>query len=230
LIKKKLIKIYEYLWKKQAFIKDYILKKKIGAPYIMSMDETLDYILKSHCSVSRYGDGELKLSVGESIRFQKYDDNLSRKLKLILKGNSNSLVCISNIFDDFHWTFEKPYEYTWQVMIKNRKEWTNCLNLDYEYDNSFISRPYFDWKDKKQCSKWFDSLKKIWDGRNIIFIEGNKSRLGYWAIDIGHIDIEYEWFKLGTIDNKYTNEAIGGDIVNSDIDVEFENQIIAEIL
>lgn len=99
------------------------------------------------------------------------------------------------------------------------------LNLDYEYDNSFISRPYFDWKDKKQCGKWFDSLKKIWDGRNIIFIEENKSRLGYWAIDI-----EYEWFKLGTIDNKYTNETIGGDIVNSDIDVEFENQIIAEIL
>ena len=230
MIKKKLIKIYEYLWKKQAFIKDYILKKKIGVPYIMSMDETLDYILKNHCSVSKYGDGELKLSVGESIRFQKYGDNLSRKSKLILKGNSNSLVCVPNIFEDFYWISEKPYEYTWQVMIKNLKEWTNCLNLDCEYGNSFISRPNFDWKDKKQCGKWFDSLKKIWDGRSIIFIEGNKSRLGYWAIDIGHIDIEYEWFKLGTIANKYTNEAIGGDIVNSNIDVEFENQIIAGIL
>ena len=59
--------------------------------------------------------------------------------------------------------------------------------------------------------------------------------LGYWAIDIGHIDIEYEWFKMGAtekvaIDNKYTNEAVGGDIVNNDIDEEFKNQIIAEIL
>ena len=176
-------------------------------------------------------------------------------------------------------------------MIKNRKEWTDCLNLDYKYGNSFISRPYFDWKDKKQCAKWFNSLKKIWDNRNVVFIEGNKSRLGfkndlfnnaksikrilcpaknafdsydkilkvaknqskdtlilialgptatvlandlaglgYWAIDI-----EYEWFKMGAtekvaIGNKYTNEAVGGDIVNNDIDEEFKNQIIAEIL
>lgn len=44
------------------------------------------------------------------------------------------------------------------------------------------------------------SLKKIWDGINIIFIEENKSRLVHWAIDISHIDIEYEWFKMGTIE------------------------------
>ena len=38
------------------------------------------------------------------------------------------------------------------------------------------------------------------------------SKLGYQAVDIGHIDIEYEWFKLGTDDRvpikgKYVNEA-----------------------
>lgn len=232
MVKKLLIKIYEYLWRKQSFVKDYILKKKMSVPSIMS-----------------------------------------------------------NIFDDFHLMSEKPYEYTWQIVIKNRIEWTDCLNLDYKYGNSYISRPYFEWKEKKQCAKWFNSLKKIWDNRNVVFIEGNKSRLGfknalfnnaksikrilcpaknvfnsyeknlevaksqskdtlilislgstatvlandlaglgYWAIDI-----EYEWFKMGAteevaIDNKYTNEAVCGDIVNNDIDEEFKNQIIAEIL
>ena len=39
-------------------------------------------------------------------------------------------------------------------------------------------------------------------------------KMGYQAIDIGHIDIEYEWFLQGAtekvkIDNKYTYEANG---------------------
>ena len=34
---------------------------------------------------------------------------------------------------------------------------------------------------------------------------------GYWAVDIGHIDSEYEWYKLGTtkktkLKNKHTAE------------------------
>jgi hypothetical protein len=41
------------------------------------------------------------------------------------------------------------------------------------------------------------------------------SRLGYQAIDIGHIDIEYEWFlknatKKIKIKNKYVNEVDNG--------------------
>ena len=39
-------------------------------------------------------------------------------------------------------------------------------------------------------------------------------KLGYQVIDVGHIDIEYEWFlrkakKRIQIDNKYVNEALG---------------------
>ncbi len=38
------------------------------------------------------------------------------------------------------------------------------------------------------------------------------AKVGYWALDVGHIDIEYEWFKMGAtekivVDNKYVNEA-----------------------
>lgn len=34
-------------------------------PYVHTIDETLDYILMHHCSVSRYGDGEFAIIEGE---------------------------------------------------------------------------------------------------------------------------------------------------------------------
>ena len=58
---------------------------------------------------------------------------------------------------------------------------------------------------------------------------------GYRALDLGNIDIEYEWFKMKAteklpVKNKYTNEAVGGDQVKDDIDDGFRQEVIAEIL
>lgn len=59
---------------------------------------------------------------------------------------------------------------------------------------------------------------------------------GCWAIDIGHLDIEYEWFIMGAttktkIENKYVNET--NDVVNEEndtlINTEYEKQIICKI-
>lgn len=60
-------------------------------------------------------------------------------------------------------------------------------------------------------------------------------KLGYQALDIGHIDIEYEWFLQGTtmktnVENKYTYEA-NGLIVNDNFKDEiYESQIIGIVL
>lgn len=59
-------------------------------------------------------------------------------------------------------------------------------------------------------------------------------KLGYQALDIGHIDIEYEWFLQGTtmktnVENKYTYEA-NSLIVNDNFKDEiYESQIIGII-
>lgn len=57
------------------------------------------------------------------------------------------------------------------------------------------------------------------------------SNLGYQAIDIGHLDIEYEWFLRKSrnrelIPGKYVNEVKDGDIVKKEINKEYEEQII----
>ena len=63
------------------------------------------------------------------------------------------------------------------------------------------------------------------------------AKAGYWAVDIGHIDIEYEWFLMGAtskvaIEGKYTNECddgkMFGELPMSALS-KYEQEIIAYI-
>jgi glycosyltransferase family protein len=60
-------------------------------------------------------------------------------------------------------------------------------------------------------------------------------KTGYRVLDIGHLDIEYEWYLHSAkekirIEGKYVNEADGGDKDLTDFhDEKYENEIIAEI-
>lgn len=54
---------------------------------------------------------------------------------------------------------------------------------------------------------------------------------GYQAVDIGHVDLEYEWFLQGTggrcpVPTKYNNEFAGGDNVEPIDDAEYSSQIL----
>lgn len=58
---------------------------------------------------------------------------------------------------------------------------------------------------------------------------------GVKAIDVGHIDLEYEWYKLGTttrvaIEGKYVNEVKGANVVVESKDEKYNSQIILKII
>ena len=58
---------------------------------------------------------------------------------------------------------------------------------------------------------------------------------GIQAVDVGHIDIEYEWFLAGKgtrvpVPGKYNNEVVGGDVVEPVNDPEYETSIIASFV
>ena len=61
------------------------------------------------------------------------------------------------------------------------------------------------------------------------------AKKGYQAIDIGHVDIEYEWWKMKAtqkvpVKNKYVNEAGGyKTLVETDIDENYEKEIVCTI-
>ena len=275
----------------------YLLRrKKQFAPKVVSIEETINKIVSEKCSVSRFGDGEILLTENHPIGFQKADKMLSKRLtEVFLSNEANHLICISDVFEDINrynrrarrfWrTHFYLYGYIWEKLIDKKRI----------YYNTFITRPYMDFASKSKSGEWFLLLQKIWVQRDIVFIEGEKSRLGvgndlftnthsikrilcpprnafdkyntilseatkldknslilvalgptatvlaydlhklgYQAIDIGHVDIEYEWCNMKVthkvkIPNKFVNEQPGGDNVNSVNEETYYNQIISKI-
>lgn len=274
------------------FIGKYIWKK----PIIKSIDETLDYIVENHCSVSRFGDGEFAIIQGNSNGFQNENNELGARLaKILIEPIDNHIVCLPDIFGNMDNLRDSSKLYSNGLLGKERRAWLNLLDLERVYYNAFFTRCYNMFEDKSRCPVWFKKNKKIWDKQDVLLIEGQYSRLGvgndlfantksimrvlapsknayekyndifsaalqygsgklvlialgmtatvlafdlakvgFWAIDIGHIDIEYEWFLQGAkekvpIRGKYVNEVKNGDIVTDDVDPEYWNQILKVI-
>lgn len=286
--------------KLETFLKNRINVLK-RPPKVMLIDETIRYILEHQCSVSRFGDGELWVILGGTINYQKKDVKLQQRLIEVLSSDeikNNHIVTIPDIFEDDKLALrtDKNQIFWRKHLLVHRKDWYTYLKSGKLYFNTAISRFYMPIKDKEKSKIYIELLKKIWENREIVIVEGEKSRLGagndlfekcksisrilcppenafdqyeqiltavqkvekdklilialgptatvmaydlhklgYWAIDIGHIDIEYEWFKMGVlepvkIETKYTNESKGGTQDILDVkDEYYQKQIIARI-
>ena len=71
------------------------------APHVVSIEETIRYIIQSHCSVSRLGDGEIKIANGKALAFQTQQPLLQQKMQEVLSVPiSNHIVCLPDIFTD----------------------------------------------------------------------------------------------------------------------------------
>lgn len=84
-LKKGLLKVYDRVYLLGMKCKDGTGLAIYGTPKVMSIDQTIDYILREHYSVVRYGDGEFKLGNGDPIRFQKYDPQLNAGRTILQK-------------------------------------------------------------------------------------------------------------------------------------------------
>lgn len=270
-------------------------------PVVMSCEDTVKYILDTGCSVARFGDGEIKLIVGKNLSFQKASPELSARLSEVLSSDKkNLLICIPEIFSaKQRCAYTKEFNAHWKKHLSFfRKDWYRHFNPDRTYGNAFISRNYMGKLNKgKSTEEYYNYIKKLWDGEDIVIVEGEKSRLGmgndlfdnasrirrilcpssqcfskygeileeikkldrsvlvllslgptasvlpldlcnigYRVIDIGNIDTEYEWFRMGAdkkspIKDKLVYEA-GADInVAETVDDEkYNSEIISKIL
>ncbi len=79
-----------------------------------------------------------------------------------------------------------------------------------------------------------DQLIIISLGATATVLAYDLAKAGFQALDLGHIDLEYEWMLKGEgrrveIKNKYNNEFNGGDQVEEIDDPVYENQVIARL-
>lgn len=259
-------------------------------PYIATIEETIDKLITEKKSISRFGDGEIRWILGlPQNSFQTQNDQMQKDLIRVLTiPNDACLIAVPREIITIDEKTKRAKRFYREFFVKNGFEILKYIDSKRKYYNSDISRCYMGYEDSDKAGQRFEKLKEIWDGKGIVIVEGEKTRLGigndlftscktikrilapatnaydkyneileaieknvqknelillalgptatilaydlslvgYQAIDIGHVDVEYEWFKLGTrekipLKGKYVNEA--GELGKQVVDVTDDN-------
>ncbi|MCI8634305.1 MAG: DUF1792 domain-containing protein [Eubacterium sp.] len=267
-------------------------------PKIIDSQTAVQEIIDQKKSIARFGDGEFAIICGHvRSQFQRVDEDLGKRLKQVLQSDIDNLMI--GIADNYG-NLDKYTDFAAngiRLYMQNdiRREHMELLSSDRIYYDAYLSRPYVMYRDHftDAPKKRFEHLKQIWDGRDVIMVEGAQTRLGvgndlfdncktirrilapatdsydryddilqsairngkegdlfiiatgpsagvfaydltlkgFQAVDVGHVDIEYEWYLNGTgertaVAHKYTHEVSGKEEAEEIHDPVYESQIV----
>ena len=259
--------------------------------------------------MSRFGDGELQImqryldelehpSCAEEVdTFQHYDASLGKRLYEVWQAPSSArhLNCVPYAFKD-----SSPHRGYGRIFFERealmRLPLLEKLALEHDFYDTNFTRFYMGRYDIRDYPAYIERMKTIWHDRDILFVEGEKSRLGVgndlfsgarsvqrilcpatdaWgsypeilrlakehgagrlilialgqtatvlaydlseaglqAIDLGHVDVEYEWYRMRAktkvpIPGKYVNEARGGrEVAEHPDQATYLQQVVARV-
>ena len=152
-------------------------------PKIYPLEKTIDDIINHGASMARFGDGEFAIMANKNRqKFQTPNERLRKRLsEVIAVCDEKFLVGIADNYgalDKYNDSGKKGIRFYMSDEV--RREHAQFLDLNRYYHNAYISRPYALFADNTTDApkKRFSELKRIWNNRNIIFVEGSKTRLG----------------------------------------------------
>lgn len=144
----------------------------VKLPKILSLYDSLYSLINSNKSVARFGDGEFKIIMGESINFQKYDENLAKRLEAVLSNNLDNLFV--GLPDVFGYCSNNYFR---RVMVSCRDYLYKFINFEKAYIDAMLTRQD-KFATKEQGLDYYNNIKKIWQDRDLVIVEGAGSRLG----------------------------------------------------
>jgi glycosyltransferase family protein len=149
-------------------------------PNVLSNARTLDRLLASRCSLARFGDGEFTLIFGYALRFQERDPLLAKRLREILQSNHGGLLIgLPGVFSSLFGIRIAGRKYWREYLNKHRLKIYSLLDLQRQYASALVTRPYLEnAAGADSAGKHFAKCKLLWQDRNIVLIEGAKSRVG----------------------------------------------------
>ncbi|MDR0220578.1 MAG: GT-D fold domain-containing protein [Lachnospiraceae bacterium] len=146
---------------------------------VMSIDETLDELLATEKSLMRFGDGEVALIKGADLHFQKHDPQLAAKMKQLLHYDyDNLLVTIPDIFDGLEQYQARSKAFWREHLLFCRKYYYRYCDRNKVYGQTGVSRAYDQFADKSPCAGWFAKIRKIWDNKKVVVVEGTVTHNG----------------------------------------------------
>lgn len=223
---------------------------------VHSIDETIDVLLNTEKSMVRFGDGEIVMIKGGDLMLQKAAPEIAEGLAEILAYPYDDLiVTIPGIFETLSDHHRDSRQFWRDHLLFCRKTYERYCNPDRVYYSTFVSRCYYYALDRSGCGAQFAKIRKIWENRDIVVVEGVRThngvgndlldtarsieriicppsnayeaipdildactvygkdrlfllsvgvaakflavklfKLGYRVLDIGNLDMEYEWF------------------------------------
>lgn len=266
-------------------------------PQIGDTNEAIDKIVKEGCSLVRYGDGEFEIMAGkERAVFQKYDPKLAGRLREVISSKDERLlIAIANNYGMLDPYIEETADGIRMYMNEEtRKFHMSVLDKNRTYYDAYMFKSYFPYRDREDTWKRVESVKRIWDGKDVILVEGELTRAGcgndlfsnvnslrrilaptknaydryddilkavlelekdclilvvlgpmaevlvydlmkngYQAVDIGQIDMDYEWYQAGAkgrvpIPDRYVSQLPPAEVKEMK-NAEYLGQIIKRI-
>lgn len=150
-----------------------------SVPKVLSIDETIDKIKQENLSVIRFGDGEVSLIDGLDLGFQKRSDYLVGKLAEILQVQKvGLLICIPGIWGNLNVFLDFVKDFNIHHLYRFGHVYKQLLVPNQVYGDTHMTRFYLAFKDRSHCGQTFKKLFSIWENKDVVLIEGEKSRLG----------------------------------------------------
>lgn len=139
-------------------------------PHVLEEDPTLHLVCAGR-SLSRYGDGEFRLMVGNDRRGQTHCPRLAGRLKEILRDSGECLVGIPNIMGSVQHKPTPKMDF-WR---RYTGRWITEHLVDRQYGSSFISRPdSAPWINRPD---YWDKVRSIWAGKDVTLVRGGAKSL-----------------------------------------------------
>lgn len=157
---------------------DYIKRE---CPHILDAKSTAHILKRERKCLARFGDGEFEILCGRSRPiFQDVNDDLSKKLKEALNSRENNLlVAIADNYNSLgKYTDDAARDIRMYMTKEVRREHMELLDVDRQYYDAYLSRPYIMYRDKEHAKERFDWVKEIWDGQDVLIVEGEYTRFG----------------------------------------------------
>ena len=146
--------------------------QSVKLPKVLNLYDSLYALVDSDKSLARFGDGEFKIMLGESINFQKYDPILSKRLCQILGNNlDNIFIGVPDVFGYCDGNYFR------RVMVSCRDALYKYMNFEKPYCDAFLTRQS-KFSSEKMGNDYYGNLKKLWENKDIVIVEGEGSRLG----------------------------------------------------
>lgn len=148
---------------------------------ILTADDTVDYILKQHCSLARFGDGELQiLAYGTGLKFQRADKKLQKRLQEIAASetNANLLIGLPDRLNIINNKQRRELSEYWQKSLREHLYfWTKYFTKNRIYGNTNMTRIADCFTNEGKINQ-VNHIRKIWENRSVILVEGDKTRFG----------------------------------------------------